>query len=164
MKVAVALDEVRDAEAALIATLDAVGARHRADHDVFHLTRLLRGWADERLRRLAPHADRYDVDLDPAAIDDEGPRSGPVERLRGAAAEPTGSALDPGVVLLRDVRDLHLAAARVSLAWTVLGQGAQAVVDRELLAVTSACDPQAIRTVEWTVQKAKEASPQVLAS
>lgn len=164
MKIAVALDEVRDAESELIAALVAVGERHRADHDVFHLTRLLRGWADERLRQLAPHADRYDVELDPERIGDDGRRPGPTQRLGGAGAEPVGATPDPGVVLLRDVRDLHLAASRVSLAWTVLGQGAQAVVDRELLAVTTACHPQAIRTVEWTVQKAKEASPQVLAS
>lgn len=163
MKIAVALEELRDAEIALAEQLGKVGERHRADHDVFHLTRMLRGWAEEGLRRLAPHARRYDVDLDPGAAElDAG--HGVLARLREAGSELTGRRPEPGVLLLRDVRDLHLAASRVSLAWTVLGQGAQAVLDRELLAVTTACHPQAIRTVEWTVQKAKEASPQVLAS
>ena len=50
------------------------------------------------------------------------------------------------------------------LAWTVLGQGAQAVSDTELLAAVTACHPETIRTMKWTVQKIKEASPQVLAS
>lgn len=163
MKIAVALEELRDAEIALAEELGKVGERHRADRDVFHLTRMLRGWAEEGLRRLAPHARRYDVDLDPGDAE-PGDGHGALARLREAGSELSGRRPEPGVLLLRDVRDLHLAASRVSLAWTVLGQGAQAVVDRELLAVTTACHPQAIRTVEWTVQKAKEASPQVLAS
>jgi hypothetical protein len=40
----------------------------------------------------------------------------------------------------------------------------QAVSDTELLAIVTACHPGTIRTMKWTVQKLKEASPQVLAS
>lgn len=75
-----------------------------------------------------------------------------------------GQRPEPGLLLLRDLRELHLAAARASLAWTVLGQGAQAVSDGELLATVTSCHPETIRTMKWTVQKIKEASPQVLAS
>lgn len=163
MKIAVALEELRDAEHELAAELRKVGERHRADQDVFHLTRTLSGWTEQRIRRLAPHAERYDVDLDPDEADPGEPH-GVLARLRAAGSELVGRQPEPGVLLLRDIRDLHLAAARVSLAWTVLGQGAQAVSDGELLAVTTACHPQAIRTVKWTVQKVKDASPQVLAS
>jgi hypothetical protein len=46
----------------------------------------------------------------------------------------------------------------------VLGQGAQAVDDGELLATVTACHPETIRTLEWTVQKTKDAAPQALAS
>jgi len=67
-------------------------------------------------------------------------------------------------MLLRDLRELYLAAARASLAWTALGQGAQAVGDTDLLEAVSACHPETIRTMKWTVQKVKEAAPQVLAS
>lgn len=163
MKIAVALEELRDAERELAAELRKVGERHRAEHDVFHLTRMLSGWAEQRIRRLAPHAQRYDVDPD-AGDADRGDGHGVLARLRAAGAEVAGGRSDPGVLLLRDLRELHLAAARTSLAWTVLGQGAQAVSDGDLLAVATACHPQAIRTMEWTVQKVKDASPQVLAS
>jgi hypothetical protein len=163
VRIAVALEELRDAEAELSDALGTVGERHRDEHDVFHLTRMLRGWVGERLRALAPHAQRHAVPLDPDAVaEDHGP--GSRSPVRDGDGGPVGVRTDAGVVLLRDVRDLHLAAARVSLAWTVLGQGAQAIEDGELLATVTACHPQAIRTVKWTVQKAKEASPQVLAS
>lgn len=88
------------------------------------------------MQRLAEVGERYDTSLD-------------------------ANEQDPGRG--RDLRDLHLAAARASLAWTVLGQGAQAVRDEELLAIVTACHPETIRTMKWTVQKLKEASPQILA-
>jgi hypothetical protein len=163
MKIDAALVELRDAEQELIAALRHVGERHRGEQDVFHLTRTLRGWAEQRLEQLAPHADRYDIEIDPPASEDEHGK-GMLGRLREAGAELVRERPEPGILLLRDLRDLHLAACRVSLAWTVLGQGAQAVSDAELLAATTACHPEAIRTMKWTVQKVKEASPQVLAS
>ncbi len=163
MKIAVALEELRDAERDLAGELRKVGERHRTDHDVFHLTRMLSGWVEERVRQLAPHAERYGVGLDPDDADpDDG--HGVLARLREAGSELVGRRPEPGVLLLRDMRDLHLAACRVSLAWTVLGQGAQAISDSDLLATTTVCHPRAIRTMKWTVQKVKEASPQVLAS
>lgn len=163
MKIAIALVEVREAERDLVADLLDVGERHKVDHDVFHLTRMMSGWADHRLHRLAAHAGRYDVPLDPDAGDREQDR-GVLSRAREKGAELVGRRPEPGILLLRDLRDLHLAATRVSLAWTVLGQGAQAVSDNELLATVTSCHPEAIRTMKWTVQKLKEASPQVLAS
>jgi len=163
VKIGAALREAHDAEADLAAELLRVGERHKADHDVFHLTRTLSGWCDRHVRALAEQAARYDVELDATAVEDEGDR-GLVSRLREKGAEVVGRRPEPGLLLLRDLRELHLAAARASLAWTVLGQGAQAVSDSELLATVTDCHPEAIRTMKWTVQKVKEASPQVLAS
>jgi hypothetical protein len=101
------------------------------------------------------------VKLDPAAAGDHG--AGVLGRLREKGAELAGRRPEAGVHMLADLRDLHLAAARASLAWTVLGQGAQAIGDRELLETVTACHPETIRTTKWTVQKAKEAAPQILA-
>lgn len=84
--------------------------------------------------------------------------------MRAKSAEQLGQQPEPGLLLLRDLRELHLAAARASLAWTVLGQGAQAVSDTELLQTVTESHPESIRTMQWTVQKIKETSPQVLAS
>jgi len=64
---------------------------------------------------------------------------------------------------LHDLRDLHLAAARASVAWTVLGQGAQAVRDDALLETVTTSHPETIRTMKWALQRLKEAAPQLLA-
>lgn len=151
MKLGAALHEAHGAEAQLAGRLLEVGEGHRAEHDVFHLTRTLRGWSQEHVRRLAEQGRRHGLELDPAAT--------------WTGAEPAADRRsEPSLALLDDLRDLHLAAARASLAWTVLAQGAQAVDDGELLATVTACHPQTIRILEWTVQKTKDAAPQALAS
>jgi hypothetical protein len=162
VKIDVALRETHDAETELAAELLRVGERHKADHDVYHLTRTLSSWCDRHVRRLAMDARRYDAQLDPETVEDEQER-GLMARMRERGAELVGRRPEPGLLLLRDIRGLYLAAARTSLAWTTLGQGAQAVSDTELLATVTSCHPETIRIMKWTVQKAKEASPQVLA-
>jgi hypothetical protein len=163
VKIGVALRETHDAERDLGAELLDVGERHKADHDVFHLTRTLSSWCDRHVHALAEQAARYGVDVAADAVAGEGDR-GLVARVREKGAELVGRRPEPGLLLLRDLRELHLAAARASLAWTVLGQGAQAVRDGELLDSVTRCHPETIRTMKWTVQKLKEASPQALAS
>ena len=121
-KIAVALREVHDAETELASALRRCGERHRDEHDVFHLSRTLVSWCEDNLAQLAEHAARYDAEL----------AGEPVEAAGGAADSQT----DPGLLLLRDIRDLHLAAARASLAWTVLGQGAQALSDTAMAIAT----------------------------
>jgi hypothetical protein len=159
VKIGVALREAHEAEAELAGRLLETGERHKAEHEVFHLTRTLQGWSQEHVRRLAEHGRRRGVELD---TDEH--RAGLVSRLREKSSELAGRRPEPALLLLDDLRDLHLAAARASLAWTVLGQGAQAVDDAELLATVTACHPETIRIMKWTVQKTKDAAPQVLAS
>jgi hypothetical protein len=159
VKIGVALREAHEAEAELAGRLLETGERHEAEHDVFHLTRTLHGWSQEHVRRLAEQGRRHGVDLD---TDEH--RAGLVSRLREKSSELAGRRPEPALLLLDDLRDLHLAAARASLAWTALGQGAQAIDDAELLATVTACHPETIRIMKWTVQKTKDAAPQVLAS
>jgi hypothetical protein len=163
VKIGVALREAHEVEVELATDLLRTGERHKADHDVFHTTRTLSTWSARHVHRLATVAKRYEVDLDADAIDEEQSR-GLVSRLREKGSETAGRRPEPGLLLLRDLRDLHLVAARASLAWTVLGQGAQAVSDTELLAVVTDCHLETIRAMKWPVQKLKEASPQILAS
>lgn len=163
MKIDIALIEVHDAETDLAQQLLQVGERHKADHDVLHLTRMMSGWTTERLHRLTTHSTTYGVPPGLDTIDRDQDR-GILALVRAKGAELVGHRPEPAILLLRDIRDLHIAAARVSLGWTMLGQGAQAVSDQDLLATVTACHPEAIRTMKWTVQKMKEASPQVLAS
>jgi hypothetical protein len=151
VKLDAALREAHTAEAELAGRLLDVGERHRDEHEVFHVTRTLHGWSRDHVRRLAEQGRRHGLDLDPGA--------------KASGAERAGAyRSEPALALLDDLRDLHLAAARASLAWTVLSQGAQAVVDRELLATVTTCHPQTIRILKWTVQRTKDAAPQALAS
>ena len=69
-----------------------------------------------------------------------------------------------GLLLLADLRRLHRVAAGVSLDWELLGQGAQAAKDSELLALTKQCHPQSLRQMRWANAILKVLSPQVLAS
>ena len=160
MRIALALREVAGAEAELADALVRIGERHRADHDVFHMSRTLAGKSGESLDALVPFAERYDTDID---ADHGEPADGLRSTLREKSSELLGRRPEAGVLLLRDLRELHLLAAAASIDWVVLGQGAQAVRDQELLGVVTARHEYALKTLNWTTTRLKEAAPQVLA-
>ena len=163
MKVALAVRDVRDAEIELARRLNALGERHKADHDVFHLTRTLEGLARSNLEALRPHAERHGVDVDPGDAPGEH-GGGLLDRARERTSELVGRRPEPGLLLLRDLRELHLLYAEASIDYVILGQGAQAVRDRELLDACGRCHAQTLRGLKWTVTRLKVAAPQVLAS
>ena len=160
MKVGVAIREVADAEGRLAESLLEVGERHRADHDVYHLTRRLARWAQGHVAALEPFGERYDADVDADGIG--GQSGGPLAAVREKGAELLGRRPEAGLLLLHDVRRLHLLATEASVDWTILAQAAQAAKDTELLECVSLCHPETLRTVRWTLTKLKEAAPQVL--
>ncbi|HEY3864539.1 MAG TPA: hypothetical protein VGL54_00460 [Solirubrobacteraceae bacterium] len=160
MKLGIAIKEVAEAEEQLAEALLKVGERHRTDHDVYHLTRLLSRWSQGHLAALEPFATRYEQSVDTDEIGRES--AGALSALREKTAELLGRRPQSGLLLLHDLRELHLQAARASLAWTVLGQGAQAAKDQQLLDCVTLCHPETLRTLRWTLTKAKESAPQVL--
>ena len=139
MTLALALRDVRDAEARLADQLAQLGERHRAEHDVFHMCATLRSLHDANLRALEPFAERY-----------------PSQASARVAPPATGT-------LLGDLRHLHLLYAEASVDWVLLGQGAQALRDAELLAAVGDGHPQTLRGLKWTLTRLKSAAPQVLA-
>jgi hypothetical protein len=151
MKIEMALREAHIAERQLATDLLGAGERNKAEHDIYHLTRTLSGWCDAHIQRLVAQGRRLGLDLDERTVREEG-------------AGLAGRSTEPALLLLMDLRGLHLAASRSSLAWTALGQGAQAIADRELLDTVDACHPETIRTLKWSVQRVKDISPQALAS
>ena len=163
MKLVLAIREVRDAEQALAQQLNALGARHKADHDVYHLTETLQRIAHANLERLAAHGERYGVDIDAAAAPTEH-GSGLLEKAREKSSELIGSRPEPGLLLVRDLRTLHLLYAEASINYVILSQGAQAARDRDLLDALSYCHAQTLRGMKWTVTRIKTAAPQVLTS
>jgi hypothetical protein len=91
-------------------------------------------------------------------------RPGGLAALREKASEALGRRPATGLLLLHDLRDLHLAAARNSLHWEMLAQAAQATRDERLLALVTDCHPQTLRQLRWTNTEIKILAPQVLTS
>jgi hypothetical protein len=88
--------------------------------------------------------------------------SGLLERAREKTSELVGRRPEPGLLLVRDLRKLHLLYAEASINYVILGQGAQAARDRQLLDACSQCHAQTLRGMKWTVTRIKVAAPQVL--
>ena len=116
--VTVTLRALHHGERGLERDLLAVAERHRTDHEIHHVATDLARWSREHGARLAETARHYDLDL-------SGPRetpSGVLGTLREKAAEALGRRPETGLLLLHDLRDLHLAATRNSLYWEMLVQ------------------------------------------
>jgi hypothetical protein len=64
--------------------------------------------------------------------------------------------------LLGDLRALYLLAEDASICWTILGQGAQAQRDSELLATVTRCHTETLRIVKWITTRIKTTAPQTL--
>lgn len=146
MKLGLAIEQVAKAERELADELLAAGDRHRTDHDVFHMTKTLAKKERAHVDELARHAARYGASVNAAET-----------RTREAAA-------DDALLLLHDLRHLHLLAAGASVDWVALAQGAQAAKDTHLLETVTACHDETLRTLKWTTYRLKEAAPQALTS
>lgn len=147
-------------ERALAQDLLRAAERHRTDHEIHHIATDLAHWSQEHTRRLAEAARDHGLDL--AAPRDEPP--GPLAALREKAAEAVGRRPEPALLLLHDLRALHLAAAGNSVYWDMLGQAAQASKDDGLLGLAADCHPQTLRQMRWTLTMIKELAPQALTS
>ncbi|MEU9396712.1 hypothetical protein AB0D86_42785 [Streptomyces sp. NPDC048324] len=148
-------------EGHLAKDLATVAERHRTEHEIFHVATDLALWSREHVQRLADTGDHYGVQLgEPSDSSD----SGVLATLRQKAAEAMGHRPEPGLLLLRDLRELHLAATENSLHWEMLAQAAQATKDDRLLALASSCHPQTLRQMRWSNTMIKNLSPQILTS
>ncbi|KFG77191.1 hypothetical protein [Streptomyces mutabilis] len=138
-----------------------VAERHRTEHEVHHVATDLAAWSREHVRRVAEVAAHHGVKLgDPP---DTSP-DGFFATLREKASDAVVHRPEPGLLLLRDLRELHVAAAENSLHWEMLAQAAQASEDSELLGLASACHPRTLRQMRWTNTMIKILSPQILNS
>jgi hypothetical protein len=160
VKLGLALRELHRAEKALAHDLLRLSDRHRAEHEIHHVARDLAAWSRTHVHELAGAGERYGLRLD----DDPSERSGPLAPLRTKLSELTGHRAEPGMLLLSDLRGIHRAAAGVSLDWELLAQGAQAVRDGGLLALSQRCHPRTLRQLTWSNAMLKTLAPQILAS
>jgi hypothetical protein len=161
--IALALRALHRGERNLAGELARVAERHRAEHEVHHVATDLAGWSREHVRRIVATAADREVDL--TGPPEAGEASDAVFTSHGnRSIAETADALDPGLLLLRDLRELHLSATANSLHWEMLAQLAQAAKDPALLSLASACHPQTLRQMRWTNTMIKTMSPQVLTS
>ncbi len=159
MKINLALRELHHSERTLASTFSAVATRHAAEHEIHHVAHDLAAWSRNHLSELAEAAHRYGLDLDAA------PSTEPLTSLAHAElSELLGHPPEPALVLLADLRRVHTVTAGVSVDWEILAQGAQAVKDQDLLALTQRCHPQTLRQLRWSNATIKVLAPQVLAS
>jgi hypothetical protein len=136
------------AQGNLAAAFREVREAHSDEPDVFHMCGVLAGQCDSHAEQLEPFARRYGEDApdEPDRLHSElfqGPRSG-------------------GLGLLRDLHDLYLMASECDMAWTLVGQAAQAIRDVELFEVVQRCEGETAAQLQWMKSRLKEAAPQAL--
>ncbi|HSA52514.1 MAG TPA: hypothetical protein VLH10_20705 [Yinghuangia sp.] len=157
--ITLALRVLHRGERRLAGRLVTVAQRHRTEHEVHHVAVDLARWSREHVDRLAAAAADYHLNLGGPS---DNATEGVLPTLRKKASEAIGRRPEPGLLLLRDLRQLHLAAAENSLHWEMLAQAAQAKRDSTLLGLASDCHPRTLRQMRWTNTMIKTLSPQVL--
>jgi len=160
MKLDLVIEELHRSENELRHELLLVSARHKTDHEVFHVARDIAQWSADHVRELTQIGRDFGLELDPQA-DGEAKLT---ERLREKSAELLGRRSEPGLLMLRDLRELYLKASGVSLDWEMLAQAAQGARKIELLELAERCHPDTLRVARWANGKLKASSTQVLIS
>ena len=152
--------EVHEGEVELEQELHVVADRHRTDHEVRHVAVDLARWSLRNREALAPVLARWD-----AAPDTHAHAGSPVvHALRERTAELMGRRDEPGLLLLRDLRRLHLMAEGNAVLWTLLSQAAKATQDTELLQLVTPCLDRSSRQAVWCTSTLKVLGPQVLSA
>ena len=160
MKLDLAVEELHRPENELYTVLLSMSDRHKADHEIFSVTRDMARWSERHVADLAEAGREFGLALDPEAKHP----AGLLETLQQKASELTGRSSAPGLLLLADLRHLYREASGTALDWELLAQGAQGAKNKELLGLAERCNPQTLRVAKWAEAKLKESSPQVLAS
>jgi hypothetical protein len=148
MHLATYLGLLHNAEETLADAYAQVGEGHAAEADVYHTCRTLRRQCLDHRDTLGPIVDRYGEH-----------REDEPERLHAAELPGTRTG---GVGLLRDLQDVYVLASLVEITWTVVGQAAQGLRDRELVEVTGRCSGETTRQLAWLRTRIKAAAPQAL--
>ena len=123
------------AELALADAYEQTSEGHAAEADVHHLLPQFAASCRRHAELLQPHIEHYGEDAP------EEP-----ERLHSEIFRDNRPG---GLGLLRDLQDLLLMATEADMAWTLIGQAAQGLRDRELKQVVDACDGETSVQLKW---------------
>jgi hypothetical protein len=149
MKLGPLLTGLRKLEVALAEEYRTIGERHTAEHDVYHQCQTFALGCERHADALEPQATRYR---------ENGVASW--DRLVDSVHR-TGAAAN-GLILLRDLQALLLAAEEISITWVMAGQAAQAARDAELLDTVTRYHTETELQVKWLTTRIKVAAPQTL--
>ncbi|MFJ1706316.1 hypothetical protein [Kitasatospora sp. NPDC088346] len=155
------LKALHDGERRLEHDLLAAAERHRTEPEVHHVATDVARWSRESAALIAALAPHYGLDLSGQTAD---PGPGLWATVREKTAEALGRRPETGLLLLHDLRDLHLAATENSLHWDMLTGAAQAGRDTDLLGLVTCCHPRTLRQMRWTSTMIRILSPQLLTS
>jgi hypothetical protein len=151
-----ALHALRDRERALAAELRAVGDRHANEHDVLHMCRRLARRSDERAAALG----------DVAGVRGPAPHDGPLASIAGIGrrvqARVSGRTAAAGPALLDDLCVLSLLVHEVDLHWVIVGQGARAARDRDLVDLAVEAQTGVEQVARWIRSRIQEMAAQVV--
>jgi hypothetical protein len=125
-----------------------VAGGHAVEADVYHTCTTLAEQCETHAERLGPFVERYG---------EEEP-----EEPENLYHELFDEIRSGGLGLLRDIQDLYLMANACNISWTMIGQAAQGVGDRELLETVDACERQTATQIKWLKTRMKQAAPQAL--
>jgi hypothetical protein len=156
------IEKLHEALTGLAGDYRKLGERHATEHDLYHLSHTLAKQCEGQAEALAPHAEHHAGDVPESS--DEGPRESLLAGLRRVTAAAVGRSELTGPLLLRDLRQLHLAIEEAAMLWLIVGQGAQAARDRELLLLVDHCREEMTHQLMWISSRIKETAPQVLLS
>lgn len=159
MKLDMVIEELHRSENHLVTVLTSMSDKHKADHEVFYVTRDMAKWSRQHVADLARIGQDFGLHLDPEASEDPGLLASMMQRT----SDLIGRRSTPGLLLLADLRHLYREAAGTSLDWEILAQSAQGAKEEELLDLAERCHPQSLRIARWANSHLKVASPQVIA-
>lgn len=142
------LEYLRKAESNLAGGFRKIAEGHAAESDVYHTSLTLAKQCEAHVEMLTPFCERYGKE-----------ETGEPDRLYHELFTDCRSG---GLGLLRDLQDLYLMTNACDISWTMIGQAAQGVRDRELLEVVNACEGETAIQIKWLRTRMKQAAPQAL--
>lgn len=148
MHVGLYLQMVKKTEQELEEAFKAVANRHQQEPDLEEICTILSSWSATKARSTDRFIHKYgqERDREPQRLYSDlfqGPRRG-------------------GLALLRDLQDLWLMTTEAQIAWTLLGQAAQALRDKDFVQTCAHNKEQTHRQTSWLETRSKQAAPQTL--
>ena len=148
MHVGLYLQMVKSTEKELEEAFKTVADHHQQEPDLEEICTILSSWSAAKAASTDRFIHKYgqERDREPQRLYSDlfqGPRRG-------------------GLALLRDLHDLWLMTTEAQIAWTLLGQAAQALRDKDFVQTCEDNKMQTHRQIAWLETRSKQAAPQTL--